>query len=174
MKKGLRFGRPIKIHSRFRPEKPAGSVMIMKQSPRGGILPQRRLDPAGRPAQPWVIEQQNPNSDTVLRAAGKEHLPRTAWSQQYGSAGSDRFPYTQGRIWRNGSGSERPQQMVRRQISGNFEINCMTCHNGDQTGFKHGGSPNDPAKLSLGCNGLSGLAVVNGTLQLCRISLIGI
>ena len=123
-------------------------------------------DPAGRPAQPWVLRDSRTRTQIPISSRGWKG---TFTPEQLGLSSMDLLNLIGSHIPGGGYGEmeadpKDPQQMVRRQISGNFEINCMTCHNGDPR------QDSNMAALQATRQNYrwvaaasSGLAVVNGT-----------
>lgn len=123
--------------------------------------------PRGRPSQPWVLRDAKTRTQIPISSRGwkgaftPEQMGMTAWEyiNQYGS----HLPG--GGYGETEADAERhPEEMIRQQISGKFEINCMTCHSGDRR------QDSNTAALQAArqnfqwiATASSGLATVNGT-----------
>lgn len=121
---------------------------------------------ARRPGEPWVLTDRKTRTQIPISDRGwpgtfkPEALGLSAWDMinQFGS----HMPG--GGYGEQEPDPDRPQEMIRRPISGSFEINCLTCHNAD---FRQDASM---AALQAARQNFrwipaasSGLAVVNGT-----------
>ena len=123
--------------------------------------------PPGRPGEPWVLADAKTRTQIPISTHGwkgtfhPEQVGLSAWTflAEFGS-----------HIPGGGYGEmeadpeKAPQEMIRRQISGSYEINCLTCHNRDPR------QDSNTAALQAArqnyrwiATASSGLAVVNGT-----------
>ncbi|MHC5096632.1 MAG: cytochrome c3 family protein, partial [Planctomycetota bacterium] len=86
---------------------------------------------AGRPGQPWVLRDVQARTQVPMTARQwegtftPEQLGVTPW--EFVKMNFSHFPggsYGQ-------MGAEEPDEAIRQEISGLFEINCLACHNAD-------------------------------------------
>jgi hypothetical protein len=123
-------------------------------------------DPAGRPAQPWVLRDAKTRTQIPISPRGWKGA---FTPEQIGLSAKDYVSQFGSHLPGGGYGEmpadpKDPHQVVRREISGSYEINCLACHNIDPR------QDSNTAALQAArenyrwiATASSGLAVVNGT-----------
>lgn len=122
--------------------------------------------PAGRASQPWILRDSKTRTQIPISPRGWKG---TFTPERLGLGGWDLINLFGSHMPGGGYGEaeadpDDPHEGIRQQISGKFEINCMTCHNGDPR------QDSNTAALQAARQNFkwiaaasSGLAVVNGT-----------
>jgi hypothetical protein len=86
---------------------------------------------AGRPGQPWVLT--DVTTRTQIPISGRQ-WPGTFTPEELGLSPSEFVNQNFGHFPGGSYGEmkpEHPYDAARREVSGNYEINCLTCHNAD-------------------------------------------